>query len=176
MIGGMTAQFAPVSELTELPIAPRAAPRPPAVLLVDDHDLFRAGLRQLLEGQGLRVVGDARCEPAAVDMCRRTRANIVLVDTATVEGTSTSLLVQRFCDELEGIGVIMFTRSEERGTSTDPCGRVRVATSRRAHRSSSSPRRSARSGPAARGCSRTRWPRSSTSCGPVRCRSAPEPT
>ena len=29
------------------------------VLLVDDHDLFRTGLRNLLEEQGVQVVGEA---------------------------------------------------------------------------------------------------------------------
>ena len=29
------------------------------VLIVDDHDLFRTGLRNLLEEQGVQVVGEA---------------------------------------------------------------------------------------------------------------------
>ena len=32
---------------------------PLRVLLVDDHDLFRTGLRNLLEEQGLSIVGEA---------------------------------------------------------------------------------------------------------------------
>jgi len=87
---------------------------PPAILLVDDHDLFRAGLRTLLEGQKLRVVGDTRCEPTAIDMGRRTRANIALIDTATVDGASTAALVESFAEHLPDLSVIMFTRSRER--------------------------------------------------------------
>lgn len=86
----------------------------PAVLLVDDHDLFRAGLRQLLEAQGVRVVGDTRCEPGAVDMGRRTRASVALFDTHTVDGTSTADLLEHFSSELPGARVVMFTRSTER--------------------------------------------------------------
>ena len=104
------------------PAAPAAAPRPgtvdtrsPAVLLVDDHDLFRAGLRQLLEGQGVRVVGDSRCEAGAIDMGRRTRTTVALFDSHTVEGTSTAELVERFTTELPSAGVVMFTRSTDRG-------------------------------------------------------------
>ncbi|MCW2928340.1 MAG: two-component system response regulator [Thermoleophilia bacterium] len=97
--------------------------RPPAVLLVDDHDLFRAGLRTLLEGQGLRVVGDSRCEPGAVDMGRRTRASVVLVDTNTVDGTSTVPLVTSLAEGLEDAGIVMFTRSSER---VDVYGSVRA--------------------------------------------------
>jgi DNA-binding NarL/FixJ family response regulator len=85
----------------------------PAVLLVDDHDLFRAGLRQLLEGQGIRVVGDARCTAGALDMARRTKATIALFDATTVDGDSTTDLVTQLTDELPEIGVIMFTRSTE---------------------------------------------------------------
>ena len=37
-------------------MAEQATPR---VLLVDDHDLFRTGLRNLLEEHGVHVVGEA---------------------------------------------------------------------------------------------------------------------
>lgn len=90
-----------------------APARPAAVLIVDDHDLFRAGLRTLLEGQGLRVVGDSRCEPSALEMARRTRATIVVLDTATVDGTSTARLVEQLGEQLPDIGVLMFTRSTD---------------------------------------------------------------
>jgi DNA-binding NarL/FixJ family response regulator len=86
----------------------------PAVLLVDDHDLFRAGLRQLLEAQGVRVVGDSRCEPSAIDMGRRTRTTVALFDTQTVDGTSTAPLIERFAQELPDAGVVVFSRSTER--------------------------------------------------------------
>ncbi len=86
----------------------------PAVLLVDDHDLFRAGLRQLLEAQGVRVVGDTRCEPNAIDMGRRTKTTVALFDSQTVDGESTTPLIEQFTSELPDAGVIMFTRSTER--------------------------------------------------------------
>jgi DNA-binding NarL/FixJ family response regulator len=37
---------------------PEAQLTEPRVLLVDDHDLFRAGLRNLLEDQGLQIIGE----------------------------------------------------------------------------------------------------------------------
>lgn len=86
----------------------------PAVLLVDDHDLFRAGLRQLLEGQSVRVVGDTRCEASAVDMGRRTNATVAIFDTQTSDGSPTADLIERFGAELPNVGVIMFSRSTER--------------------------------------------------------------
>lgn len=92
-----------------------AKSRPPAVLLVDDHDLFRAGLRTLLEGQGMRVVGDSRCDLSAIDMGRRTRATIALLDTSTVDGATTEPILEAFGEQLPDIGLVMFTRSLEDG-------------------------------------------------------------
>ena len=86
----------------------------PAVLLVDDHDLFRAGLRQLLEAQGVRVVGDTRCDPGAIEMGRRTRTTVALFDTQSVDGSTTAPLIERFTADLPDTGVVMFTRSTER--------------------------------------------------------------
>jgi DNA-binding NarL/FixJ family response regulator len=43
------------------------------VLLVDDHDLFRHGLRNLLEEQGLEIVGEAADGAQAVRMTRSSR-------------------------------------------------------------------------------------------------------
>jgi len=39
----------------------------PRVLLVDDHDLFRTGLRNLLEEEGVDVVGEAAAGEEAVN-------------------------------------------------------------------------------------------------------------
>ena len=42
------------------------------VLIVDDHDLFRTGLRNLLEEQGVEIVGEAASGSEALDWGRRT--------------------------------------------------------------------------------------------------------
>ena len=41
------------------------------VLLVDDHDLFRTGLRNLLEEQGVQIVGEAANGQDAIRVVRR---------------------------------------------------------------------------------------------------------
>ncbi|MCW2974459.1 MAG: response regulator [Thermoleophilia bacterium] len=84
------------------------------MILVDDHDLFRAGLRTLVEGQGLRVVGDTRCDPSAIEMARRTKATVALVDTTTADGASNAYLIAGLVEQLPDIGVVIFTRSTER--------------------------------------------------------------
>jgi DNA-binding NarL/FixJ family response regulator len=50
------------------------------VLIVDDHDDFRASASALLEAEGLTVVGGVADGAAAVDAVERLRPNIVLLD------------------------------------------------------------------------------------------------
>lgn len=49
------------------------------VFIVDDHDLFRAGVRAELPDD-LEIVGDASEVPAAIDMIRERQPDLVLVD------------------------------------------------------------------------------------------------
>ncbi|MBN8882659.1 LuxR family two component transcriptional regulator [Salana multivorans] len=56
-----------------------AAGEPVSVVLVDDHDMFRAGVRASL-GPGIRVVGEAADVPDAIAVVRRTRPAVVLLD------------------------------------------------------------------------------------------------
>ncbi len=50
------------------------------VLLVDDHDLFRTGLRNLLEEQGLQIVGEASNGKDAIRQVRELAPDIVVMD------------------------------------------------------------------------------------------------
>jgi DNA-binding NarL/FixJ family response regulator len=50
------------------------------VLLVDDHDLFRTGLRNLLEEQTVQVVGEAADGAQAVRMVRELAPDVVVMD------------------------------------------------------------------------------------------------
>ena len=50
------------------------------VLLVDDHDLFRTGLRNLLEEQGLEVVGEASTGAEAIAHVRELTPDVVVMD------------------------------------------------------------------------------------------------
>jgi DNA-binding NarL/FixJ family response regulator len=53
---------------------------PTRVLLVDDHDLFRAGLRTLLEEQGVEIVGEAQTGTEALRLLRETAPEVVVMD------------------------------------------------------------------------------------------------
>ena len=50
------------------------------VLLVDDHDLFRTGLRTLLEEQDVRIVGEAAAGNEAVRLVRELAPDVVVMD------------------------------------------------------------------------------------------------
>ncbi|MGB2953624.1 MAG: response regulator transcription factor [Gaiellaceae bacterium] len=50
------------------------------VLLVDDHDLFRTGLRNLLEEQGVEVIGEASEGSDALKFVRELQPDVVVMD------------------------------------------------------------------------------------------------
>jgi DNA-binding NarL/FixJ family response regulator len=50
------------------------------VLLVDDHDLFRTGLRTLLEEQGVNVAGEASDGDEAIALVKEEAPDVVLMD------------------------------------------------------------------------------------------------
>jgi two-component system invasion response regulator UvrY len=51
------------------------------VLLVDDHDLVRTGIKKILDDvSGIKVVGEANSGEEAVKIARKLRPNVVLMD------------------------------------------------------------------------------------------------
>jgi DNA-binding NarL/FixJ family response regulator len=82
------------------------------VLIVDDHPLFRDGLRSLLEVRGLDVVGEASNGREAVDQARRLRPEVVLMDLDMPElnGLAATRLISA---ELPDVKVVILTASED---------------------------------------------------------------
>jgi DNA-binding NarL/FixJ family response regulator len=62
------------------PTTPRPTAETLRVLLVDDHDLFRTGLRNLLEEQGVQVIGEAADGQQAIRMVRELAPDVVVMD------------------------------------------------------------------------------------------------
>jgi DNA-binding NarL/FixJ family response regulator len=52
----------------------------PRVLLVDDHDLFRTGLKNLLSEQGVQIVGEADNGTDALRLVREAAPDVVVMD------------------------------------------------------------------------------------------------
>jgi DNA-binding NarL/FixJ family response regulator len=82
------------------------------LLIVDDHALFRDGLRSLLEARGIEVVGEAANGREAVELARQLKPDIVLMDLTMpeVDGlTATRILVT----ELPEVKVVVVTASDD---------------------------------------------------------------
>src|SRR5205085_9039997 len=60
---------------------PRAPAQPARIVIVDDHELARAGLRSMLaQERDLTVVGEATDGAQALALCRRLSPDLVLMD------------------------------------------------------------------------------------------------
>jgi DNA-binding NarL/FixJ family response regulator len=59
--------------------------RPPRVLVVDDHAIFRSGLRTELAGH-VDVVGEADSVATAIELARATRPDVILLDVHMPDG------------------------------------------------------------------------------------------
>ena len=83
------------------------------VVIVDDDDLMRAGLVELLSNDAdIEVVGQAASGRAAVELCRRVAADVVLMDVRMPDGdgiTATGLLAR----ELPNARVLILTTFEQ---------------------------------------------------------------
>src|SRR5215211_649007 len=79
------------------------------ILLADDHDIVRRGLRGLLEAQpGWQVVAEARTGREAVALAAQTRPDVAVLDLAMPElnGLEATRRIRR---ELPGTEVLVFT-------------------------------------------------------------------
>jgi DNA-binding NarL/FixJ family response regulator len=88
------------------------------VLIVDDHPLFRRGLREHLEASGLNVVGEAEDVDEAEALVDRTRPNVVLLDSRT-PGSSAGDATMRLRDGTSGPEVLLMTLAPETGPVMD---------------------------------------------------------
>jgi DNA-binding NarL/FixJ family response regulator len=62
-------------------------------LIVDDHPLFRDGLRELLENEpGIEICGEAESEDEAFELFRQTDADLVTVDISLAAGHGLNLV------------------------------------------------------------------------------------
>lgn len=80
-----------------------------SVLLVDDHELVRAGIRRILEDiKGIKVVGEAQCGEDAVKWCRGNAVDIVLMDMNMpgIGGLEATRKIVRYAPDVK---VIMLT-------------------------------------------------------------------
>jgi len=83
------------------------------ILLADDHDLVRRGLRTLIEQEsGWKVCGDAETGPLAVEEARRLKPDIVVVDLS-LPGFDGLEVTRRIKRHLPSCEILIFTGSGE---------------------------------------------------------------
>jgi DNA-binding NarL/FixJ family response regulator len=82
------------------------------ILIADDHALFRDSLKSLLEARSHTVVAEAKNGREAIEMTRRFKPDLVLMDLSMpeVDGlTATKLL----CAELPEVKIVVLTASDD---------------------------------------------------------------
>src|SRR5947209_19732059 len=88
--------------------------KPARLVIADDHELVRAGLRAMLVGQSeLEIVGEAANGREAVDLCKRLQPDLVLLDVRMTErnGLVTCQAIKQDCP---ATNVITITEHEDR--------------------------------------------------------------
>jgi two-component system, NarL family, response regulator DevR len=84
-----------------------SAPKSISVLIVDDSELVRTGLKTLLDlhgeshGQRLRVVGEAHSQATAIAETARLKPNVVLLDIRLPDGSGLGACRQILADDPE---------------------------------------------------------------------------
>lgn len=84
-----------------------------SVLLVDDHNLVRRGFRRILEdAPEITVAGEAQDGVEAVDLCRRLRPDVVVMDFA-LPGMSGAVAARRILEELPDTRILLLSMHSE---------------------------------------------------------------
>jgi DNA-binding NarL/FixJ family response regulator len=85
---------------------------PPSVMLVDDHRLFREGLRDLLIEEGFDVVGEAANADEAISLATAKRPAVALMDIR-MEGGSGVEATRALTEKCPETHVVMLTVSPD---------------------------------------------------------------
>ena len=90
-----------------------AAAEPSRVFIVDDHTMFREGLRQLIEYEpGMTVCGGAPDAEKAMEGIRQTKPDVVIVDITLADSSGLDL-VKTIKTEYEDLPVLVVSMHEE---------------------------------------------------------------
>lgn len=92
---------------------------PIGVMLVDDHPLWRETIRRVLElDDSVAVVGEASDGAEAIDVCRRNRPDVVLMDIHLREMHGIEA-TRQICEELPDLKVLVLSSTDDRQSILD---------------------------------------------------------
>lgn len=83
------------------------------ILIVDDHTLFRTGIRKMLEAEAdMRVIGEAATGREALEQARKLVPDVILMDVKMpeIDGIEAT---RRLCREMPHLGIIFCTMFED---------------------------------------------------------------
>ncbi len=83
------------------------------VVIVDDHVLFRAAIRRLLEAAGVEIVGEAATGDEVMALVQRCTPDMVLMDLG-LRGDDGLVVTKRIREESPGLPVVILTGSTNR--------------------------------------------------------------
>jgi DNA-binding NarL/FixJ family response regulator len=89
--------------------------KPARLLIADDHELARAGLRAMLTDQrGFELVGEASNGQEALQLCRRLRPDLALIDVRMPEmdGLTTCRAIKQECAATSVILITMHANTD----------------------------------------------------------------
>lgn len=78
------------------------------LLLVDDHDLVRTGIRRILDDvEGFNVIGEANSGEVAIKMCRKNPPDIVLMDMSMpgIGGLEATKQILRISEDIKVVAL-----------------------------------------------------------------------
>lgn len=97
--------------------APAAGP-PLTAVLIDDHTLFRTGLRQLLEEHGVTVLGEAPTAASGVRAVERHAPDVAIVDLGLPDAPGIEA-IRRITERAPHAAVLVLTVSEDEHDLTE---------------------------------------------------------
>lgn len=117
-VGTLVVAEAPMSLLSEETVAyesdspalPDRLPDTAHLIIADDHELSRSGIRNMLTGErDIEVIGEAKNGYEALELCRVLRPNLALIDVRMpgMDGLETTRAIKQVCPETSVIIVTM---------------------------------------------------------------------